>query len=120
MPYHDPEKPFVRYWYASSEGANVESFVRTLSEANQDRLEQQGGACLMYAHFGHGFVTNGKLDPRFRSLMTRLSKKNGWFVPAATLLDFLREKNGGHSITSASRAAIEWRWLSRKLLRGTS
>ena len=120
MPYHDPQKPFVRYWYASSEGANVESFVRTLSEPNQDRLEREGGACLMYAHFGHGFVRNGILDPRFRSLMTSLSKRNGWFVPAAPLLDFLRERNGGHVLTPAARGTMEWRWLSRKVLRGTS
>jgi hypothetical protein len=120
MPYHDPEKPFVKYWYASSEGANVDSFIHTLSEPNQDRLEQEGGACLMYAHFGHGFVKDGKLDPRFVSLMSRLSNKNGWFVPAATLLDFLRQKNSAHIITSSERTAMEWRWLGRKLLRGTS
>ncbi|HZS54833.1 MAG TPA: hypothetical protein VFA65_10550 [Bryobacteraceae bacterium] len=120
MPYHDAEKPFVKYWYASSEGANVESFVRTLSEPNQDLLEQEGGACLMYAHFGHGFVRDGKLDARFRSLMTRLSKKNGWFVPAAALLDFLRQRNAGHIISPSERDSIEWRWLRRKLIRGTS
>ncbi|SRR5579884_2654449 len=120
MPYYDPERPFVNRWYASSEGANRQSFVETVSEANQDRLEAEGGACIMYTHFGHGFVKNGQLDARFRSLMTRLSRKNGWFVPAATLLDFLPEKNGGHTITPGERATIEWRWLSRKLIRGTS
>ena len=120
MPYHDPQRPFVNHWYASSEGANLESFVETVSEPNQDRLEQDGGACIMYAHFGHGFVKNGKLDPRFRSLMTRLSKKNGWFVPAAALLNFLRQRNSAHIISSRERASIEWNWLSRKLIRGTS
>lgn len=120
MPYRDPERPFVNYWYASAEGANVESFVETLAEPNQDRLEQEGGACIMYAHFGHGFVKNGQLDARFRALMQRLSKKNGWFVPVTTLLDFLRDRNGGHEITSRQRASIEWNWLSRKLIRGTS
>ena len=27
-----------------------------LTEAAQDRLEAEGGACIMYTHFGHGFV----------------------------------------------------------------
>ena len=45
MPYHDPQRPYVNYWYASSEGANVESFVRCLQEPNQERLEDEGGAC---------------------------------------------------------------------------
>lgn len=120
MPYYDPEKPFVNTWYASSEGANVESFVETLSEPNQERLEREGGACVMYAHFGHGFVKNGKLDPRFRALMSTLSKRKGWFVPVATLLDHLRQQNGPQTITPQQRSTIEWRWLSRKLVKGTS
>lgn len=120
MPYHDPKKPFVNTWYASSEGANVESFVETVSEANQEQLDREGGACIMYVHFGHGFVKNSRLDPRFRQLMTAVSKRNGWFVPVATLLDYLQQQNGAKTITPQQRATIEWRWLSRKLVRGTS
>ena len=56
MPYHDPQRPFVNQWYASSEGANCASFNAMLTEAAQDRLEAEGGACIMYTHFGHGFV----------------------------------------------------------------
>lgn len=120
MPYHDPERSYVKYWYASSEGANVESFVRTIAEENQDRLEAERGACIMYAHFGHGFVRNGELDPRFRSLVTRLSKKNGWFVPVTTLLGYLKSRPQAGSITRRQRASMEWRWLGRKLIKGTS
>ena len=43
MPYHDPDRPYVNYWFASSEGRDVESFVSTISEANQDRLAGEGG-----------------------------------------------------------------------------
>ena len=32
MPYHDPDRPFVNQWYASSEGANAASFVNTINE----------------------------------------------------------------------------------------
>jgi len=120
MPYYDPERAYVRYWYASSEGANVKSFTRTISEENQDRLEAEHGACIMYAHFGHGFVKNGDLDRRFRSLLTRLSKKNGWFVPVATLLTYLQSRQQSGVITARQRTPMEWRWLSRKLIKGTS
>lgn len=120
MPYHDPERPFVNGWFAASEGSNVERFVRTVSEANQDRLEAEGGACIMYTHFGHGYVENGQMDSRFQELMSRLSRKNGWFVPVGTLLDFLRKKNGDREISRAARARLERRWLWEKLFRGTS
>ncbi len=120
MPYHDPQRPYVNYWYASSEGANVESFVKRVVDANQDKLEAEGGGCIMYTHFGHGYVdAKGKLDPRFRRSMERLAKKNGWFVPVKTMLDRLR---GGRdvSITDEQRNILERRWLLHKVRFGTA
>lgn len=119
MPYHDPWRPLVNYWFASSEGAQAGSFVRTLAEANQDQLEAEGGACIMYAHFGLGFYEDGRLNARFRSLMERLSQKNGWFVPVATLLDHLLAHKVAHTICDAERARLERKWLWHKLRSGT-
>jgi len=123
MPYHDPARPLVNQWYACSEGANVRSINERISEAAQDRLEEQGGACIVYTHFGHGY-TDSKLtpDPRFRELITRLSRKNGWFVPVSTLLDYLAAQRGNvvRSITPAERSALERRWLMHKIRFGTA
>jgi hypothetical protein len=119
MPYHDPLRPYVRNWYASTDGNNVSRFVETLSEANQDRLEESGGACIMYAHFGHGFVENGRIEPRFEALMRRLSRRNGWFVPVSTLLDHLAAGRGDRAITADQRLSLERRWLWEKMFRGT-
>lgn len=89
MPYHDRDRPYVKYWFAATEGGDVKTFLDTLNEANQDRLAAEGGACIMYTHFGANFSAGGRLHPRFRSLMDRLSRLNGWFVPVSTLLDYL-------------------------------
>lgn len=115
MPYQDPVRPYVNYWFASSEGSNVESFTETISEANQDRLDTEHGACIMYTHLASGFFSDGRLHPRFRSLMERLSRKNGWFVPVTTLLDHLMKAKGFHEITSWERRELELRWLLHKL-----
>lgn len=120
MPYYDPERPLVNYWFSASEGPEVRAFVRRISERNQDCLEAEGGACIMYTHFACGFVTDGKLNPRFEQLMTRLARKNGWFVPVATLLDYLLEQRGHREITRPERAQLERRWLGTKLFTGTS
>jgi len=120
MPYYDPDKPLVNAWYASTEGADAKRFVNALSEANQDRLEAEGGACIMYTHFGHGFVNDGVLLPRFERLVRRLSAKRGWFVPVAELLDYLRSLHGLIQLDGAGRRRLEMRWLCEKLLRGTS
>jgi hypothetical protein len=120
MPYTDPERPFVNAWYAATEGAIQSSFVSALREGNQDRLEASGGACIMYTHFGHGFVREGKLEPRFRDLMTRLSRKEGWFVPLSVVLDYLAQKQGVTVLQPWQRRRLETRWLLEKLVRGTS
>jgi hypothetical protein len=120
MPYHDPTRPYVNYWFVSAEGPRLESFVERLSEVSQDRLEAEGGACIMYTHFACGFYQDNRLNPRFIELMTRLSRKNGWFVPVGTLLDFLKDKGGGREISDRERMHLERRWLRNKLFRGTS
>jgi hypothetical protein len=120
MPYHDPGRPFVNGWFAASEGADVTAFNHCVSEANQDRLERAGGACIMYAHLACGFSGDGKLDPRFKSLMERLAQKNGWFVPVTDLLDHLARQSGDRIISPAERRALERRWLRSKLRVGPS
>jgi hypothetical protein len=120
LPYHDPARPWVRYWFASSEGDKYPSFVRMLDESGQDRLEAEGGACIMYTHFGHGYVEGGRLQPRFVELMERLAKKDGWFVPVTTLLDYLRQRRSTTTIGRAQRLALEARWLRHKIGHGTA
>jgi hypothetical protein len=120
MPYHDPLRPYVNFWFASSDGHDVRSFNRCLSESNQDRLEEEGGACIMYTHFASGFYADGQLDALFQRRMSRLSKKNGWFVPVATLLDYLLTANGSHVISDVQRRRLERKWLLEKLLLGTT
>jgi hypothetical protein len=74
----------------------------------------------MYTHFGKGFALNGKLNPEFRRLMTRLRKKNGWFAPTSTLLDYLNSQKGSHVASPAEIARLEWKWLANKIVYGTS
>lgn len=119
MPYHDPARPFVNYWYASSAGHDLDAFLVLLSEESQDRLEREGGACIVYAHFASGFCEHGEVNARFRALMERLSRKNGWFVPVTTLLDHLRGGSGGRAITATERRRLERSWLRHKITTGT-
>jgi hypothetical protein len=121
MPYHDPLRPYVNYWFAGSDGANCSNFNECVAEAAQDRLEEQGGACIMYTHFAApGFVDGGRLNPRFQTLMTRLAKKNGWFVPAGELLDYLLQNNGRHEVSRRERRRLECKWLWEKIFIGSN
>jgi hypothetical protein len=116
MPYHDPARPYVKSWFAASEGPNVDSFNEMLCEENQERLAGEGGACIMYSHLANGFQEKGRINQRFRFLMERMSRLNGWFVPVRTLLDFIVQVRGNHIITPAERNDLERRWLWYKIV----
>ena len=120
MPYSDPLRPYVNEWFSAADGTDCGSFVRAIHEERQDRLEAEGGLCILYTHFGKYFVKDGKLDGEFVRLMKRLAGKNAWFAPVSTILDFLREKTGARVITSKQRGALEWKWLGEKVFRGRS
>ena len=122
MPYHDPHRPLVNYWFSASEGPNVEPFVALISEANQDRLAAERGACIMYTHLACGFCDGTRLNTRFRERLLRLSRMNGWFVPVHVLLDYLRlVQPGERQLTDHQRRRLEQRWLLHKIhTRGTT
>ena len=115
MPYYDPRRPYVNSWFSSSDGFDVERFNTLLEEKNQLRLEKERGICIVYTHFGYGFVKNGEVNPRTRSLLENLSKKNGWFVPAGTLLDYMRRQRGYKPYSSLGRKIMEMRWVKSKV-----
>ena len=52
--------------------------------------------------------------------MNRLSKKNGWFVPVSTLLDYLLENKETNIITNIQRKRLERKWLLHKIRVGTT
>jgi hypothetical protein len=122
MPYHDARRPYVPYWFSSSEGAGPASFCDTIREGHQDRLLEEGGGCIMYTHFGaRGFVKDGRIHPEFVRLMGRLASLPGWFVPASTLLDHLRCRPTWAPECGAGRLrGMQWSWLGSKLIHGSS
>jgi hypothetical protein len=118
MPYYDALRPYVQAWYAASNAPLLPDYLKLLSERNQDLLEESGGACIVYTHFGSGFQRGPKLNERFEYLMRRLAKKDGWFVPVSTLLDHIRSQRGLVNLSAAQRRRLEWRWIAHKLVAG--
>jgi len=115
MPYHDPNRPYVQYWFSSSEGSGPKAFCELISEANQDRLMEEGGACIVYTHFGSSFW---KMPADFVALMKRLAKLPGWFVPASKMLTHIGEARGWCNVENHRRSFrnMQWRWLVEHIL----
>jgi hypothetical protein len=95
IPYHIESMPYVNYWFPTANGDRVTEFAHLLSDENLDRLEREGGVCLVYAHLGSGsFNRDGGVDPQFEDRVRAVSSRNGGFVPASRILDFLRTRPG--------------------------
>jgi hypothetical protein len=97
MPYHDPNKQYVNYWFSFSDGYNVKYFNKLIEDANIEKLVSERGSSIVYTHFGAGFTKKSPdgtyiLNARFAEQMGKIArKKGGWFVPTSTLLDRLLE-----------------------------
>lgn len=113
--FQDAARPYVRNWFVASGGADAREFCQLIGEESQDRLERDGGLCIVYTHLASGFFVDGNLQPVWRKLMERLAKKNGWFVPAKVILDHVVQSIGSPLITASGRRKLEHRWIAEKL-----
>lgn len=116
MPWYDSSKPYVNYWFSSSDGHNVEVFNDLLARENLDKLENEGGLCIVYTHFASGFVdADGNLDPTFKNRIDDLASRNGWFAPCGTVLDYLLERSGSGKVSYWYRLSRNIIWIFERL-----
>lgn len=118
MPYFVKRRRFANFWFSSSDGWYVERFNKLLAARQVQRLEDEGGACIVYTHFASGFVKEGQVHPETRRVLEDVASRNGWFVPASQLLDWLLEKkylSKMHALTWGKQMRLDARWLLKKL-----
>lgn len=115
MPYHDPRRPHVALWYSACDGEDVARFTELISDEAQDRLERDGGCCLVYTHLGKRFAADVRANGEWQRRMRRLAARPGWFAPASEILDFLGSKRRETVIPPAERRALERRWMFERL-----
>ncbi|MBJ7347637.1 MAG: hypothetical protein JHC87_03575 [Thermoleophilaceae bacterium] len=117
--YADTQRPYAKRMFISTEGGELDSYLDAVGEEKQDQLSSEGGVCILYTHFGAGFVEHGQLNPRFELLMRRLAALDGWFVPASELLDALCQ-GGCANVSSKQRRELEFQWMRGRLRHGSS
>lgn len=119
MPYRQKHKQdYSNYWFSSSDGENSELFSKLLSKANVDELENENGCCIVYTHFAYGFVDeNGKVNKDFEERLRYLSSKNGWFVPASELLDYLQSYRKKDYISGCNVFLLDMKWILERVYR---
>lgn len=119
IPYRLTDRPLVNFWFPTADGDNLDRFLELLSPQNLDRLEREGGLCLVFAHLGAGSFNRGSgVDPRFEASINDLASRNGWFAPASEILDYLQRQPGFEADLSFREAVrldilFLWNYLHR-------
>lgn len=92
MPYHDPEKPFVRSWF----GATKRSLADCTSDAALARLRAEHGLCVLYQYLHrYADLANHRVAPRFQADAERLMAAGDiWVETTSRIMDRLRLVHG--------------------------
>lgn len=110
MPYRDSARPLSKWWFSASDAEGVSEFNDLLSPRNQDRLESEGGVCIVATHLGKGYVRNGSVHPVARERIAALAGRPGWFPTVSELLDWMRTQNSSDVLPPSEWRRMQWRW----------
>ncbi len=110
MPYRDPRRPLVKWWFSAADAEDAAHFAELLCDEQQEELENNGGFSIVATHFGKNFVQNGEVMPAVRKQLERLAARPGWFPTVGELLDWLRQQHGGDAIPAKEWRGMQWRW----------
>jgi hypothetical protein len=97
LPYREKRfEKYANFWFASTFAPNQLVFNHIVNQKSIDRLEREGGICILYTHLGY-YTQFGHIDKGFKEMIEYIGKKDGWFAPVGKVLDFLLEQNKGES-----------------------
>lgn len=120
MPYEERGKEkYSNYWFSSSDGFDADIFCNLIRQENIERLYCEGGCCIVYTHFGYGFVDrNGRVVKQFKERVEYIAKKDGWFAPASEVLDYLQSQRKFDGYLSAfSSYKMDFNWFMERVYR---
>lgn len=107
MPYADPSRPLVRSWFSTADADDCREFIDLVTPDRVDRLEAEGGVCIISTHLGKRYVENGRVHPKVEQALRDIARRPGWFTPVSPLLDWLRSQQA--PATTGTLPAREWR-----------
>lgn len=117
MPYRDPSRPLVRSWFSATDAEDAEEFSRLLSPAHLERLEREGGICIVATHFGKGFAENGRVVDVVRKRLEMLARRPGWFPTVGELLDRMRAGRAADVLPAREWRSMQWTWARHLFFR---
>lgn len=117
MPYRDPSRPLVPWWFSASDAEDADAFYRLISPVHQERLEREGGVCIVATHFAKGFVNHGGVVDAIRDRLELLACRPGWFPTVGELLDWMRARQAQDVLPPDEWRRMQWTWARDLFLR---
>lgn len=125
LPYKDPKRPEINYWFSTTDASSSRQFIQNFTEERMNKLIKDNGMCILSTHLGKDYCKNGKVLDSVKSILEFLANHNGWFVPASEMLDWRMNIGFGNELPYSERLKMELRWFyetiknktSKKLLR---
>jgi len=122
MPYVDKKRnEFTNYWYSATFAPNPWVYNKIVTKKSIDRLEVEGGICILFTHLGY-FMRGGKIDEGFKRSIDILTKKSGGvYMPVSAILNSIvedRKKRGEElypSVPLYSKYLMELRHLMTRV-----
>jgi len=113
FPYKDRKfSDYCNAFFPSTFCPNQDIFARMVTEENIRKLIDEGGAAIIYTHFGY-YHERGTLDEAFVKAcdMLALHADDIWFAPVGEILDYLAQQNGIRQISLWARLRLEFECL---------
>jgi hypothetical protein len=113
MPYREARyQKYSNYWFSATFAPNQWCFNHIVTKRAVDRLEEEGGICILYTHLGY-YRKTGQIDPGFMERIDYISSKGtGLYIPVSQVLEYLLEVRGGAtSLNPVRRLQLEFHHL---------
>ena len=117
MPYADPARPLVPYWFSAADAEGATEFADLLTPRRVEALARDGGVCIVATHLGKGYAVDGAVPAAVRRCLEHLVSLDGWFPTVRELLDWLRQRRGGGPLPAGEWRRMQWRWFRDLLVR---
>jgi hypothetical protein len=117
LPYRDPARPLAPWWFSCTDAEDADEFADLLRPENQQRLEDEGGICIVASHLGKRFCDGQRIHPLFEQRIRLLARRPGWFTPVGPLLDWLRAQRQDELLPKREWRRMQWHWVADSALR---
>jgi len=118
--HHDPSRPYVQSWFNSAHAPRRADFLERLHPERLDELEENGGVCIMYTHFGLDFVDDrGRPHADVVRALTAVAERDVWSATASEVLDHVGSTSGVATLDARGRARLERRWVLDRVRAGS-